>query len=142
MPVSQSEILKEAVALLRADATLIGLLGETAPTSGEARVYNHVPQDDELPYLAINWQADTDWDTKDSLGYDGSLIHEAVSSHHGDLKNLDVIDAVRAAYKASGLTLASGKVICLNYVTGSVVVQVLETHRATATFNVLVDEDL
>lgn len=141
MPVDQSEILKEAVELLRADATLITLLGETAPSSGEARVYNHAPQDEDLPYLAINWQADTDWDTKDSLGFDGSLVHEAVSPHHGDRDVLQVIDAVRLAY-AGGLTLVSGKVVCLNYATGSVQVQVLETHRATAVFSVLVDEDL
>ncbi len=142
MPVSQSEILEEAVDLLRADAALLALLGETSSGSGEARVYNHVPQDETKPYLAIKWQADGPFDTKDSLGFDGSLEHEAVSPHHGDRNNLDVIDAVRAAYKAAGLPLTSGEVVCLFYASGSTVQQVQETHRATAIFTVLVDDDI
>jgi hypothetical protein len=141
MAVDQSEILKEAVALLRADATLIALLGETAPASGEARVYNHVPQDSSKPYVALQWQGDEDWDTKDSLGFDGSINHEVVTIHHGDRDVLMVLDRIREVYAANPITLVSGEIVCLDYQSGSVEGQVLETHRGSASYNVLVDEE-
>lgn len=139
MAVDQSEILKQAVATLRVDATLIALLGEITP--GEARVFNHVPQDDSKPYVAISWQADVDWDTKDSLGYDGSLDHEVVTIHHSDRDVLKVVDRIRAVYNETPIVITSGKIVCFDYQTGTVPVQVLETHRAIASFNILVDAD-
>lgn len=139
MAVDQSEILKEAVATLEVDAALIALLGEKE--AGKARIWNHVPQDDAQPYVVVRWQADEDWDTKDSTGFDGSLDHEAVSNHHGDKVVLQVVDAIIAAYKAAPLALVSGRITCFEYQSGTVPVQVLETHRAIASFSVLVDAD-
>lgn len=134
MAVDQSEILKEAFETLNADAALVALLGGTF-------VFNHVPQDHIQPYIALIWQANVNWDTKDSDGFDGSLNHEVVSTHHGDRDVLKIVDAIRAAYKAAPLVLASGRIVCFDYVSGSVPIQVLETHRAIASFKVLVDAD-
>jgi hypothetical protein len=139
MAVDQSEILKKAVATLEVDPGLIALLGEKE--AGKARVWNHVPQDEDQPYVVVRWQADEDWDTKDSTGFDGSLDHEVVSNHHGDKEVLQIVDAIIAAYKAAPLALASGRITCFEYQSGTVPVQVFETHRAIASFNVLVDAD-
>ncbi len=135
MAVDQSEILKEAIETLRADGALTTLLG------GGTRVFNHSPQDESKDYLIVFWEADSAFDTKDSEGFDGSLNHEAVSFHHGDKVVLQVMDRIRAIYNATPIALISGKVVCFDYQSGSVVVQVGETHRATALYNVLVDEN-
>ncbi len=135
MAVEQSEILKEAVETLLADAELTALLG------GAGRIFNHVPQDFAEPYVVVSWQADLDWDTKDSLGYDGTLSHEAVTIHHGDRDVLDITDRIRELYAETPLALTSGRIVCFDYLAGTVAIQVLETHRAIASFNVLVDAD-
>lgn len=135
MAVDQSEILKVAIETLRADAALDTLLG------GSDRVFNHVPQDEPKAYVIVDWEADGPFDTKDTEGFDGSLNHEAVSFHHGDKIVLQIMDRIRAIYNAAPITLTSGKVVCFDFQSGSVVVQVFETHRATASYNVLVDEN-
>lgn len=135
MAVDQSEILKEAIATLRGDAALTTLLG------GDDRVFNHVPQDEPEAYLVVLWQGGIPWDTKDSLGYNGGLSHEAVSIHHGDRDVLRIMDRIRALYGESPILITSGKIVCFDYESGSVAVQVLETHRATAVFSVLVNAD-
>lgn len=142
MPVDQAEILAKSVETLRADATLIALLGPIDPGDPvEARVWNHVPQDETKPYIVVTWQPDEDWDTKDSKGFDGSLDHEAISTHHGDKNVLEIADAVIAAYAANPLALVSGRIVCFDYESGSVPVNVFETHQMTFSFNVLVDAD-
>lgn len=135
MPVDQSEILKKAIAALRLDGQLAALLG------GVDHIFNHVPQDTPKAYLVVFWQADGPFDTKDSDGFDGSLNHEAVSTHHGDKIVLEIMDRVRAAYKVTPIVLTSGNVVCFDFSSGSGVVQVGETHRATAIYNLLVDEN-
>lgn len=135
MAVDQSELLKVAIDTLLADAALTALLGA-------GRVFNHVPQDESKPYVVLFWEANIAWDTKDSDGFEGTLDHESVTVHHGDRNVLRIMDAIIAAYLASPLVLTSGKVVCLDYQSGSVAVTVQETHRATAVFSVLVDDDL
>ncbi len=140
MAIDQSEILKKAVDKLRDDADLLTLLGETETGSGKARVYNHVPQDKTKPYLVVVWVAESDWDTKSNDGYSGSLSHQAVSIHHSDRDNLQVLDRVRALYRESPIVLTNGHIVCFDYRNGSVDNNVLETHKATAVFSVLVED--
>ena len=139
MAVNQSEILKEAVAVLRDDAALLALIGEATDEPGKAAVYNHVPQDDDQPYVAIKWEGGDPFLTKDSTGFDGNLDHEVLTTHHGDKVALEVMDAIIAAYVASPIQLVSGRIICFTPGTQSVPTQVFETHRALMTFDVIVD---
>ena len=143
MPVDQNEILSKAVATLRADAGLLALTGELTPAAptGEARVYNHVPQDEDQPYVLVVWESGSENDTKDSTGFDGRLNHEVVSTHHGDREVLKMQDAVIAAYEAAPLVLVAGEIICFQFASGSTPVNVFSTHRAVFFFNVLVDDD-
>ena len=136
MAVDQSEILKEAIETLRADAALTALLG------GSPNVFNHVPQDKPPAYVVVAWSGDVDYDTKDSLGFDGTMSHAIVSTHHGDRDILRIQDRLRAIYLESPLVLTSGEIVCFFYQSGSVEPQVLETHRGTASFNAKVDDDI
>ena len=142
MPVDQNEILSKAVATLRADAGLLALTGDLDPGNpGEARVYNHVPQDEKQPYVLVVWESGKEGDTKDSTGFEGRLNHEVVTTHHGDRDVLKMQDAVIAAYEAAPIVLVAGEIICFQFASGSTPVNVFSTHRATFFYNVFVDDD-
>ncbi len=143
MPVDQNEILSKAVATLRADAGLLALTGDINPAApeGKARVYNHVPQDEDQPYVLVVWESGKEGDTKDSTGFEGRLNHEVVSTHHGDRDVLKMQDAIIAAYELNPIVLVAAEIICFQFGSGSTPVPVSGTHRATFFYNVHVDDD-
>jgi hypothetical protein len=142
MPVDQNEILSKAVATLRADAGLLALTGDRDPENpGEARVWNHVPQNEDQPYVLVVWESGSEGDTKDSTGFEGRLNHEVVSTHHGDSAVLKMQDAVIAAYELNPIVLVAGEIICFQFASGSTPVNTFSTHRAVFFYNVMVDDD-
>ncbi len=99
-------VLQQAVyAALRADSTLQALTGATP-----ARVFDHVPQDSDFPYVVIGEATTADWDTKTEDGMNQTLMIHSWSRHRGlkevKLMMAAVVDALdRQALSTTGHTL-------------------------------------
>jgi len=90
---------------LRADATLQSLV------SNPVRVFDHTPQDSELPYIVIGEGTASDFDTKDTDGMDQSLTIHTWSDYRGLSETKQIMGAVvdaldKAALSVTGHTLA------------------------------------
>lgn len=82
---SRASILKAVFKRLDGDATL-----KAACPS----IYNHIPQDESLPCIRVRWDSSTEWDTKDSAGFEGSIIVDIWTDHRGDKQALEISDRV------------------------------------------------
>lgn len=107
----QAEILINLIARLKGDAGIIALVGTS--------IYNHVPQDKAFPYIKCRWSNPSEWDTKDSEGFDGDLVVDIWSKEKGDLPVLVILDAVHEALHNKPFTPVVGQGLLLQFRTGT-----------------------
>jgi len=109
---SHLEVLQKAIAALKANAGVTALVG--------TRIYNHIPQNSTqfagtFPYMLVRWDNASQWDTKDSQGFDGEIRVDAWTENQGDKDILQIVDAVNSALHNNELTLTAGENLILRY---------------------------
>lgn len=115
---SHKEVLEKAVAALLADAGVAAIVG--------TRVYSYLPQDEINPTIRVRWDAASEWDTKDSQGFDGSLT---VDFWTGDPTNrddgpaLEAADAINAALHLQEFTLTGAQNLLVRFSSQTVVTE-------------------
>jgi hypothetical protein len=140
MPVVQTSILSALIDRMRASSDLLTITGAIAGsgTPGLAKVFNHVPQDEPLPYVRVLWAPSQEWDTKGSLGFRGEIQVDCWTEQHGDAQALSMIDICRALLQDTPLTITGGQNILLRYLSASIVEQPDGvTHRGLCTYDAI-----
>lgn len=104
---SRIELLQVLASRLQGDATLAGLV--------DGRIYNHIPQDSQLPCIRFRIEAMNEWDTKSSTGLDCSVVVDVWSGHRGDKESLTIIDRVMDLMNLSTFTLTNGQSLYIRH---------------------------
>lgn len=104
---SHSEVLHTIYEVLTEDQTLKSMVSN--------RIYNHVPQDTQLPFIRFRWEQAGEWDTKDSAGFDGFIVIDIWSDHRGDKQALDIADRIDSLLHLSPLELSIGQSLILRH---------------------------
>jgi hypothetical protein len=86
------------VARLRADATLLALLGG-------ARVFAHVPDRQTSPYVQLSIESKP-WDTTTDYGAEHDVSFHAWTEHEGPKQAETIIDAIEASLRGATFSLA------------------------------------
>lgn len=105
---TNSEILTQIIARLTGSASLMSMVSN--------KVYNHVPQDTALPIVRARWDGVTEWDTKTSDGFDGSISIDIWTDHRGDKQALAIADIIYVLFHNAEFTLAAGQSLMIRYV--------------------------
>ena len=130
-PPKQAEILSNLITRLRGDAGITALVS--------TRIYNHVPQDEPFPFVRARWGSESEWDTKDSQGFSGSLIIDIWVEVHGDSSMLFIKDAIYLALHEIPFSPTTGQGVCLRYSNGDSFVEPDGvSHHGVMNFNYIV----
>lgn len=104
---SYLEIMQLAYARLSGDAALSALVGGS--------IFNHIPQERPLPCLRYRWEQVGEWDTKDSVGMDGTLVIDTWTDYRGDRLAAQVHDALMNLLHLRPLALVSAQSLILRH---------------------------
>jgi hypothetical protein len=96
---SHAQILNLAYAKASGDSTLMALL--------PGGLFNHVPQDEALPCARVRWEDATEFDTKDSDGFDGFIAFDVWTDHRGDKQALTIHDRLDQLFQNASLSLTT-----------------------------------
>lgn len=80
------ELQKKHIALLRADVTLQGLIGQ--------RVFDYVTRRTEYPYVVYLIDTSEEWDFSDADGEEHSITIHAYSDHEGSKEARNILNRV------------------------------------------------
>lgn len=128
----QSDVLQLAFKRLDTYPALIAKIGQ-------GRVHNHLPQECDLPRVRVRWQDCTEWDTKDSDGWEGDIVVDAWTSERGDKAVLEIADIVDDALHGYNLGMSFGQNILCRHTTFAVFTEPDGiTHHTTSRFHVIV----
>jgi hypothetical protein len=129
---NQSEILRLAFARLDTFPALVSKIGA-------GRVHNHLPQECDLPRVRVRWQDCTEWDTKDSDGWEGDIVVDVWTAERGDKLGLEISDIIDDALHEYQIPSVSGQSITSRHTTFSAFTEPDGiTHHTTARFHVIV----
>lgn len=109
------EQLVALIQALRADPTLLALLGSADGAPLEAAVYNHVPQDSGYPLCQCRMGSGRQWDTKTSKGWAQTIILTIWTDQHGDLNALEIAQAIDELLHNNHLVLPNGQTVLLRH---------------------------
>ena len=109
------EQLTALIQTLRADSTLLTLLGPADGLPLEAAVYNHVPQDNGFPLCHCRMGSGRQWDTKTSKGWAQSVILTIWTDQHGDLNALEIAQAIDDLLHNNLISLPNGQTVLLRH---------------------------
>ena len=133
--VKHADVLKAIYTILSTDATISSLVG--------TNISNQPPQDGPVPHIRFRWGGVGEWDTKSSHGYEGTIFVDVWTQYSGDLKTLEIADAVDDALHLSTLSLISGQSVLVRHQSMDTFIEPdNETHRSVQRFTVLVTEEL
>jgi hypothetical protein len=102
------DLQKAAYQSLIADTALTALLG------GE-RLYDHVPQASDFPYVAIDQMRINDWSTGTERGSEHVLMLHIWSRYDGKREAYDIADAIRENLDDAELMLDDNRLINLTH---------------------------
>ena len=104
---SQWPLQQAVFAALTGDAVLQGFLGSPA------RVFDHVPQDSQFPYLVIGEDATGPFDTKTEDGMEHRFTVHAWSRYRGLKETKQLMAAVTAVLEAQNLSIPGHTLVLL-----------------------------
>ncbi len=117
MTVDFVDILTQAIQRLQADAGILAITGEIVLADGTptglAKVFNHIPQDEVLPFVHCRYTQGTNYSTKQDQGQRGVLRIQAHTDQHGDLQVLQLANLVNQALQNQPLSLTNQQNVCL-----------------------------
>lgn len=106
---SRAEMLALIYTRLNGDSALATLLG------GAGRVLNNIPQERVLPLLRFRMVNNSEWDTKDSDGYEGDIQIDIWTDYQGDELSLLIVDRVFDLMQLQPLTTTVGQNLYLRH---------------------------
>lgn len=78
-------------------------------------IYNHIPQEAVFPQIRYRHNYNTEWDTKDSFGYDSQIIVDIFTNYRGDKLVAEIADAVIDAFDLKPFVLSKGQSLYLRH---------------------------
>lgn len=102
MAVELSEYQTLLTSRLKGDATLIALV----PADD---IQNHIPQDNQFPYIRYRLETSGEWDTKSTDGYVTSVVLDYWTDEHSDLPIIKMHEAVYDLLQNFNFVLVSGQ---------------------------------
>lgn len=131
--VQHVEILSDLATLLRNDATLQAIYSDQ-----DNQICTHIPQNQRMPVLSINWSASATHDRKDAHGYDGIIRLDHWTNQHGLKQVYDSAQRCDELLHNQPFSLSSGQMVLLQHAsTTSVVPGDGTSHHITQSFRVL-----
>ena len=106
---SQWPVQQAVYSALTGDPTIQGMLGNPA------RVFDHVPQGSDFPYLVIGDSQATPFDTKTESGLDQRLTLHTWSRYRGLKQTKEIMAAVVDALDGQGLAVSGHALVLLRF---------------------------
>lgn len=78
-------------------------------------IFNHVPQEHALPLIRFRHTYASEWDTKDSFGFESSIMIDIWTDYRGDKLSAEISDIIIALFDMNPLILASGQSLYIRH---------------------------